>query len=256
MLATFTAHSANTYDRGPILTSPASADLSSWMGRMLSPTAYNAFKLTDPPKRTPFAKHSASLAPPPPVAVSNNNLSAPAPYVDPRSPKPYRPRAGVSFEELTLHVPRGNVGMQDLGRALNAYPRSPYPSAPLEATISSSQPAPRSVAVEMESPETRLNQEFWAVVTLEDSPAVQRSFNSPQLMFGKQDGSLWSPRPNKREPRSFKDSMLSPAQRNVFKKGTVASPSPNDPKAAFPSFTVALMNMESAITYPPRARVE
>jgi len=298
----FTAHSANTYDRGSIITSPASADHSSWMGRMLSPTAHNAFKLCDPPKRTPGARteHRTGLAPPPPaVIVSSNNLAAPAPFVDPRSPKPYVSRAGVSYEEITLYVPKPG----DLGRALTTYPRSPYPSATFEPEetdmvpemTTRGRPAERSnvpsglnrarsletrtrrrqhaqnmLSPAMESPrivitsqpaadsETLLNQEFWAAVTLEDTPAVGRSLQSPRLMFGTQDGTLWSPRPNKRESRSIvNNGFLSPVPRKQnLNKGTVASPSPNDPYASFPSFTLALNNMDGVIAYPPRARVE
>lgn len=307
----FTAHSANTYDRGPIITSPASADHSSWMGRMLSPTAHNAFKLCDPPKKTPGAskeQQRTRLAPPPAaVTVSSKNLAPPSPFLDPRSPKPYVSRAGVSYDEITLYVPKPG----DLGRALTTYPRSPYPSAPLEAEetdmvvemntrgrtaersdvpsgrtrtrslesrtryrqsaqnmlspamespriIITPQPAARSVEVDAASAETRLNQEFWAAVTLEDGPAVGRSLKSPHLMFGNQDGTLWSPRPSKRESRSVVDNgFLSPAPRkSSYRKGMVASPSPNDPYASFPSFTLALNNMDGVIAYPPQARVE
>jgi hypothetical protein len=301
----FTAHSANTYDRGPIITSPASADHSSWMGRMLSPTAHNAFKLCDPPRKTPGARKEqfTSLAPPPAaVTVSSRNLAPPSPFVDPRSPKPYVSRAGVSYDEITLYVPKPG----DLGRALTTYPRSPYPSAPIEpeetdmvgemttrgrtadrsngpsgftrtrsvesrtmhrqaaqSMLSPTMESPRIVitsqpALESASPETRLNQEFWAAVTLEDAPAAGRSLKSPRLMFGNQDGTLWSPRPSKRESRSMvNNGFLSPAPRKQdYSKGMVASPSPNDPYASFPSFTLALNNMDGVIAYPPRARVE
>jgi hypothetical protein len=293
-----TAHSANTYDRGPIITSPASADRSSWMGRMLSPTAQNAFKLCDPPKKTPTGarkEQRTSLAPPPAaVTVSSNNLAPPSPFVDPRSPKPYVPRAGVSYEEITLYVPKPG----DLGRALTTYPRSPYPSAPIEAeeadmvgemtsrgrTLDRSngptgltrtrsleskarrrQPAPSMIASALASPrivitpqpdaETQLNQEFWAAVTLEEAPAIK----SPRLMFGNQDGTLWSPRPSKRESRSMvvDNGFLSPVPRKQqFSKGMVASPSPRDPYASFPSFTLAVNNIDGVLAYPPRARVE
>lgn len=298
----FTAHSANTYDRGPIITSPASTDHSSWMGRMLSPTAHNAFKLCDPPKRTPGARkeqHTPLAPPPAAVTVSKNNLAPPSPFLDPRSPKPYVPRAGVSFEEITLYVPKPG----DLGRALTTYPRSPYPSAseetdmvgelttrgrtaersnvpsglnrtrslenrtrrrqPAHSMLSPTMESPRIVitpqpVVDTASPETLLNQEFWAAVSLEDAPAAGRSLQSPRLMFGNHDGTLWSPRPGKRESRSMvNNGFLSPVPRKKnFSKGMVASPSPNDPYASFPSFTLALDNMDGVIAYPARARVE
>jgi len=287
-----TAHSANTYDRGPIVTSPMSADHSSWMGRMLSPTAHNAFKLSDPPKKTPGARKEqhTSLAPPPAaVTVSSNHLVAPSPFVDPRSPKPYVPRAGVSYEEITLYVPKPG----DLGRALTTYPRSPYPSATLaeetdrvgelttrgrtmdrsngptglsrtrslETRARRRHPSmmglasPRIVVTPHPAAdaEARLNQEFWAAVTIEDAPAIK----SPRLMFGNQDGTLWSPR-HSRSRSTVDNGFLSPVPRKQqqFSRGIIASPSPNDPYASFPTFTLALNNADGVIAYPPRARVE
>jgi len=260
---------------------------------MLSPTAQNAFKLSDPPKKTPGARKEQrhGLAPPPAaVTVSSHNLAPPSPFVDPRSPKPYVSRAGVSYDEITLYVPKPG----DLGRALTTYPRSPYPSASFQAeqtdmvtemttrgrTLDRSngptghnrtrslgrRPVPQSMlspALESPrivitphpgansvSPESRLNEEFWAAVTIEDAPAIK----SPRMMFGNQDGTVWSPRPSNRLDNGF----LSPAPRKQRQsKGMVASPSPNDPYASFPSFTLALNNADSGvIAYPPRARVE
>ena len=257
------------------------------------------------------------------TSTKKDALAPPTPFVDPRSPKPYIPRSGVRFEEIVLHVPRGPHGMENLGKALTVYPRSPYPSAPLadeevdstmedlinsprgrtmmrspkptkrpthsrarslsdiQSSNSKRRPAPaaaflspvkESPNVMMKTPATRpaplplpaeiseaqLSTAFWQAMTLEETP-VSSGLNSPALMFGNQDGTLWSPRPRKKEFRGMGEtmvSMMSPAQRNVFRKGDVASPSPNDPFAAFPSFTIALMNMEGVISYPPRARVE
>lgn len=356
MVATFSALSPNTYDRAPMPVSPSAADHSPWASRVISPSINHSFKLSNPPKRsvakadtlavpTPFEdprspkpykardssapKDSAIIVTTPGGPRNNNNLAPPSPFQDPRSPKPYRPLSGVRFEELVLHVPRGNVGVEDLGKALTVYPRSPYPSAPIaseeddsdmsdlfsprgrsnarpprlekpthtrarsldvkpkrrtpaglgsstkpgeflspvkespgvtSANALSSKPAP----LDLES-ESRLNNDFWQAVTLEaETPAsaVGKGFNgfqSPKgIMFGNQDGTLWSPRPRKKETRGLADmsSMLSPAQRNAFRKETVASPSPHDPFAAFPSFTIAIMNSGSPIPYPPRARVE
>jgi hypothetical protein len=109
-------------------------------------------------------------------------------------------------------------------------------------------PQPGAASV---SPESRLNEEFWAAVTIEDAPAVK----SPRMMFGNQDGTVWSPRPGRRLDNGF----LSPApapRKQRQSKGMVASPSPNDPYASFPSFTLALNNMDGVIAYPPQARVE
>lgn len=124
-------------------------------------------------------------------------------------------------------------------------------------------------SVSLES--TRLSQAFWQSVTLHDDndsisssgvpvSAVDslESFHTPSIMFGNEDGSLWSPSPHRKEQLSvdMEMSILSPAQRIAFSKSMVASPSPNDPFAAFPSFSVALMGVSGgAIAYPPRALV-
>jgi len=313
MVATFSAHSPRTYDRTAIAISPTSAGASPWAGRVVSPSV-NMFKLSDPPKRN--STTSQNLA----------NLTVPT-LEDPRSPKPYRPRAGVRFEELTFHVPRGTHGVEDLGKALSTYPRSPYPSAPITADEgvvmedaqkrgrtshwpnqrikSDKQTAPtRARSLEntkryqkppplnqnflspvTESPRvvvtkpaplplgtgapksTSLSQAFWQSVSLEEpnsaGPAStmdvsETLMSPPHMLFGNKDGSLWSPRPAKMGHRTLMPemSMLSPAQKIALSKGLVASPSPNDPFAAFPSFSVALMGMDGIITYPPRAAVE
>lgn len=331
MAATFSAHSVNTYDRGPIIISPSSLDVPSWGSRIHSPSA-KTFKLSDPPKRTPGATK----------IPRDQNLAVPI-FEDPRSPKPYQPRAGIKFDELTLKVPRRAHAKEELARALTTYPRSPYPSAPITPTedkendsnseargrtldrwpnrssrSSKRSPLPRARSLEVkhkrrqnigshvsspllqhflspvqESPHvtkptlnlnadsaslesTRLSQAFWQSVSLhEDGDSISSSifpvsavdsldsFTSPAppILFGNKDGSLWSPAlPRKEHSRLTADiemSILSPAQRIAFSKSMVASPSPNDPFAAFPSFSVALMGASGdAIAYPPRALVE
>jgi hypothetical protein len=334
MAATFSAHSANTYDRGPIVISPSSLDMPSWGNRVHSPSA-KAFKLADPPKRTPGATK----------IPREHNLAVPL-VEDPRSPKPYQPRAGIKFEELTLKVPRGARAKEELSRALTTYPRSPYPSAPITPTedkendsdtetrgrtlsrwpnrssrsdkhspvprarslevkhkrrqnigshvsspltqhfLSPVQESPRvtvtkptalNLSVDSASPQsTRLSQAFWQSVSLHEDgnslsssgypvsavdPLDSLASPAPPIMFGNKDGSLWSPGlPRKELSRvtaEMEMSMLSPAQRIAFSKSMVASPSPNDPFAAFPSFSVALMGVSGGtIAYPPRALVD
>jgi len=339
MAATFSAFSPNTYDRAAIVVSPGSAGLSAWANRPLSPSAHNAFKLLDPPKRkSAISQRAQTLAVPafedprspkpykadPPKYLSGAPQKAQAlevpTFEDPRSPKPYKARSGVSFEELTLHVPRGNRGMEELGKSLSTYPRSPYPSAPIEedsdgvadaeargrwpGKVDKPRAPPRARSLEnkpkrrqnipmhvasplkqnflspvRESPRVAvtkpapldlegdsLTQAFWQSMSLEGEPesaymtANEMLSPAPGIMFGSKDGSLWSPRPKPRKDvrrgLGAEPSVLSPAQRIAFSKGMVASPSPNDPFAAFPSFSIALMSMDGMVTYPPRARVE
>jgi len=342
MAATFTAYSANTYDRGAIVVSPGSAGLSAWANRPLSPSAHNAFKLLDPPKRkasnTPATPHNHMVqmlnvptfedprSPKPYKPRANeilptHMLTVPT-FEDPRSPKPYKARAGVSFGELTLHVPRGNREAKELGKSLSTYPRSPYPSAPIEedgdaadrgrlpsrpAKVATPQPSTRSRSLELKSTKRHQNipvhvasplkqnflspvkesaprvtvtkpapldlegeslrEAFWQSMSFEEPESAYMTANEmpeglqspvPNMMFGNKDGSLWSPRVPKKDVRralGAEMSVLSPAQRIAFSKGMVASPTPNDPFAAFPSFSIALMGMDGIIPYPPRARV-
>jgi len=343
MAATFAAYSANTYDRGAIAISPGSAGFSAWANRPLSPSAHNAFKLLDPPKRkatntpaTPYKTKAQMLSVPTfedprspkpykPRAneiLPNQTLTVPA-FEDPRSPKPYKARTGVSFDELTLHVPRNNREAKELAKSLSTYPRSPYPSAPIEedgdiadrgrfptrpAKAAKPQPPNRSRSVENKTTKRHRNipmhvasplkqnflsseessrrvaiavtkpapldlegeslrEAFWQSVSLEEPESAYLTAHEmlegpqspvPNMMFGSNDGSLWSPRVPKKDMRralGAEISMLSPAQRITFSKGMVASPSPNDPFAAFPSFSVALMGMDGIIPYPPRVRV-
>lgn len=307
MVVTFSALSPNTYDRGAIIVSPASMDVSSWANRVYSPSA-DAFKLSDPPA---------------PKRKSERNLTIPV-LEDPRSPKPYVSEATARFEELTLHVPRSTRGIDALAKALSTYPRSPYPSAPvspradsenvnedvenrghtsgrwptvntvsdkrsssltrarsLQETKRRSGPRLETTAAQQfltpvqESPRVTitkppplnldgdacLSHAFWESVSLEPgnmlSPSVRgheamMSPTLPTIMFGKKDGTLWSPglpkkaRPNMRLP-------LSPtAPKAQLRKSVVASPSPNDPFAAFPSFSIALSGSVASIAYPPR----
>lgn len=335
MAAMFTTHSPNSYDRGPIIVSPGSAGLSLWASRPLSPSAHNSFKLLDPPKpksilikSTAQKRESQSVTVPedprPPKArnarasasESTQRLSAPT-FVDPRSPKPYKARVGVTFDELSLHAPRGTRGAAVLGEALTTYPRSPYPSAPIEENGNTQNTEPRGRTIHRTPPPSRtrsldnksmkrrrniglriasplnlspvreaphfvakpapldleedsLSQAFWESVSLEDEPeSAYMTANetlgrigspAPEIMFGSKDGSLWTPQIPKKAGLCSLDSMtvLSPAQRRALSKGMVASPSPNDPFAAFPSFSVALMSgaIDGIIAYPPRAVVE
>ncbi|KAG6852545.1 hypothetical protein C0991_011006 [Blastosporella zonata] len=361
MAATFTAYSANTYDRGPIIVSPGSAGLGAWANRPLSPSARNAFKLLDPPKRVqtprsltvpvfedprspkpykaagrvvPVATQKVQLLAvptfedlrspkpykevrkPAPAATQKVQLLAVPTLEDPRSPKPYKARSGVSFDELTLHVPRGKRGTAELGKALSTYPRSPYPSAPLEEEVPGEttmrgripkadklQPPPRARSLEKQVKPRRqtigshvsssliqnflspvrestpritiakpapldLESQFWQSVSLEEPESAYMTANEipesaaspvPNIVFGSADGQLWSPRVPRKDVRRVIGAdmpMLSPAQRRAFSKGMVASPSPNDPFAAFPSFSISMLTLDGAITYPPRARVE
>ncbi|TFK42246.1 hypothetical protein BDQ12DRAFT_598937 [Crucibulum laeve] len=165
-----------------------------------------------------------------------------------------------------------------------APPFTPIPSPLAQSFLSPVQESPlesrRPAPLDLEPASSRLSQAFWQSVSLEEtesvtSPAFPESIESseslevkglispqpaatPQFMFAGEDGSLWSPSlPRNQRQRSLRDSLLSPGQRMAFSKfsrSVVASPSPNDPFAAFPSFSIALSTGGEAasIAYPPR----
>jgi len=159
-----------------------------------------------------------------------------------------------------------------------AAPFTPIPS-PLNQSFvvpmaSARRPAPLDLAPTQDSEE--LSNAFWQSMTLESadsdevmvtaleypSSAVPMSALSQlparvSLMFGGKDGALWS-------PQFRPEGMLSPGRKTVFngaaqmKRSSIASPSPHDPFAAFPSFSVALQKGDSVgvVAYPPRAVLE
>ena len=132
-----------------------------------------------------------------------------------------------------------------------------------------------------------LTEEFWHSVSLQrsvdsaDEPMVtaleypesaveyeekldidMRSASQPALMYGSADGTVWSPGLPKPGAtlEKIRESLMSPGVGKSFgRMSTIVrkdftAPSPNDPFAAFPSFTVALERggVDGAIQYPPR----
>lgn len=99
------------------------------------------------------------------------------------------------------------------------------------------------------------------------SPAPALKSPGPALMFGGQDGSVWSPSvPKKSAAREslLRSALMSPgkaafARPKPVKRSYIASPSPNDPFASFPSFAAALSletSQTGPLAYPPRAVLE
>jgi len=89
----------------------------------------------------------------------------------------------------------------------------------------------------------------------------------PSLIFGVQDGSVWSPSVAAKKPTAAREALLrsalmSPgkaafAKPKPVKHSLVASPSPSDPFASFPSFAAVLSLENEApgpLAVPPRAR--
>jgi len=119
--------------------------------------------------------------------------------------------------------------------------------------------------------ESRLSQAFWEALSLEgaENSADEVMYTAleypasavpPPIMYGNADGALWSPalpKPGAAVDR-IRESLMSPGNRSSVSgivRQDLTAPSPNDPFAAFPSFTAA-MEMNGAISYPSRVALE
>jgi hypothetical protein len=355
LVSTFATHSASSYDRAPISTSPQ---------ERIYLTSLDGFTLSAPPKpfRSPAVTNfedprSPTLQPAAKDSVlrfanftSNQSVTRPS-----EPPKPFRSPAVTNFEDPrspTLQPAAKDAGLRfanftsdqtvtrpskPLGKSLYSYPRSPYPSAPLSPTgqakpkdrenhrsrsrslelptrnkkgltltpsaVVSVAPTPSSLGRAVFSPsissinrgkkpapldlESRLSQDFWQSLTLEeaeqtdDEPmmtaleypvsAVEYEGNmdrdmhtsQPQIMYASADGALWSaemPQPSATLDR-IRNSLMSPGKRSSFSKVVrkdFTAPTPNDPFAAFPSFAAAIEMgaVEGFVAYPPRVVLE
>jgi len=292
LVSTFTAHSAQSYDRAPISVSPLERTYV---------TSLENFKLSAPPK--PFRS----------IAAAAQNSPAITDFEDPRSPKL---QPDLRFATLTSNQTATRPS-RTLARSLASYPRSPYPSAPLVNTeevndeviedsltqrvrassldlpkrnkkgltlgstsVIPAAPTPSSLDRSIFSPsvnegkkpashdlESRLSEAFWKAVSLEEGDdevmytalEYPSSEAVPQLMYGGADGAVWSPalpKPGAAVNR-IRESLMSPSKRSSFSgivRKDFTAPTPNDPFAAFPSFT-AVMEVDSPITYPSRVVV-
>lgn len=121
--ATYVTHGPGSYDRAPISISPNPLNLPGRGERVYSPTL-NGFRLHAVPK--PFRALTYQASP----VISD--------FEDPRSPKlpapavlPGRENPSIRFAPFTS-VPDSSRSQTVLGDSLSTYPRSPYPSAPLE----------------------------------------------------------------------------------------------------------------------------
>ncbi|KAF6761373.1 hypothetical protein DFP72DRAFT_1042219 [Ephemerocybe angulata] len=337
LVATFTTHSSDTYDRAPIKVSPNPLELPSRGDRYFSPSLAE-FKLSAPPK--PKATVQKRLDS---ILRSSQQCASPAitEFEDPRSPKVATDVAHqIRFAALDIaapaHAPR------DLKGSIASYPRSPYPSAGIPSEVEASEEAkpvrrmsdssvelptrsmtvstaprkargpasftpipsplqqsfknpiktpltaslqrshrPAPLAISPQDDATALSDAFWDAVTLESETPMVTALEYPEsamdmeevnlqspnvamkspglgLVFGTQDGGVWSPAAAPKQPAAreslLRSALMSPGKAAFtrVKRSYIASPSPNDPFASFPSFAAALTMAQSdpAITYP------
>jgi hypothetical protein len=116
LAATYATHSPRSYDRTGIAVSPNPLTLPTWGDRVYSPSV-DGFKLGAAPKPFRSLTYQAS-----PVVAD---------FEDPRSPKAQDASKATAVRFAAFPVTPVSRPRQDLSQALDQYPRSPYPSAPL-----------------------------------------------------------------------------------------------------------------------------
>lgn len=152
----------------------------------------------------------------------------------------------------SLNVPAGLPAAPRVSSPLaNNKFLSPVPESPSTVTIAS----------------TRLNQEFWQSVSLEDADGEHYQLSVletheegstpvsavPRFIFGTKDGLLWSPGLPPKEPSSVAE-VRSPADGASFefeKLDRSMVTSPGDQPHTYPSISTVLSMDANAITYPP-----
>ena len=192
----------------------------------------------------------------------------------PRSPYPSAPL--VSAEHVNYQGAEDSPTQRARASSLEL-PKRNKKGLTLGPSVTSVAPTPSSLGRSVFSPsinedkvpapldlESRLNEAFWNSVSLaksdEDDEAMFTALEypssavDPQIMYASADGALWSPALPKPgvAVNKIRESLMSPGKSSsisgVFRKD-ITAPTPNDPFAAFPSFTAA---MEGTITYPSR----
>jgi hypothetical protein len=199
----------------------------------------------------------------------------------PRSPYPSAPLAPseqvndvVAGDSLISHRPRASsLGLPKRNKkGLTLDESSVIPIAPTPSYLGRSVFSPSIDEDKIQAPldlESRLNEAFWKVVSLEETEdeamftALEFPSSAaaePQIMYGNADGAVWSPavpKPGAAVDR-IRESLMSPSRRlslGGFVRKDFTAPTPNDPFAAFPSFAAA-MEVDGAITYPSRVVLE
>lgn len=137
--------------------------------------------------------------------------------------------------------------------AIDSLTQDFWQSVSLEASSSDAASIDEPMVTALEYPESAVEYE-------EKFDMTMRSAAQPPLMYGNAQGALWSPALPVRGQKvnRLRESLMSPGMNKSFESKVVrrdfTAPSPNDPFAAFPSFTAALQ-LGDTIQRPARAAV-
>jgi len=323
LVSTFTAHSASSYDRAPISVSPLERIyVTSLEGFTLSTppkpfrsitAAQDSPAITDfedprSPKVQPAAKQAglrfATFDSNQTVTRASKTLSQSLSSY-PRSPYPSAPLSSTRQADEGTQWPKDrdaddNLAHRARSLSLDLPKRNKKGLTLASYTVTSVAPTPSSLGRSVFSPsvssvnrvkkpapldlETRLSQDFWQSLSLEEAQKTDDAVMvtaleypesaveyegkmdmdaQPQIMYGSADGTVWSPGMPKPGAtlNKIRESLMSPGKRSSFGRivrKDFTAPSPNDPFAAFPSFAavIEMGSSEGAITYPPRVVLE
>ncbi|KAJ7077591.1 hypothetical protein C8R43DRAFT_356212 [Mycena crocata] len=286
LTAVFSTHSPNSYDRSATKVTPNPLELPGWGQRVYSPGEGAFSSVKSPSVNVPILFMDApSFAAPAEAEDKASKVvrfggSRPrdlgkALYVYPRSPYPSAPTSPMSRDKENAELGVARAKSLDSPKSKRAMkrpaslnvpaglPAAPRVSSPLaNKFLSPVAESPRTVTIAS----TRLSQEFWQSVSLEDAEgehyrlsALEQHEGStpvsavPRFIFGTKDGLLWSPGLPPKEPSSVAE-IRSPADRtsSEFEKlDRSMVTSPGDQPPTYPSIETVLSMDAAAITYPP-----
>ncbi|KAF7347239.1 hypothetical protein MVEN_01478900 [Mycena venus] len=274
----FSTHSPNSYDRTATQVVPNPLELPGWGQRVYSPG-----KGTFSSVKSPTVDGPMLFVGSPPVAeqedkalktvriVARPRELGKALSVYPRTPYPSAPTSPMSKGKENAQGRVGRAKSLDSTRSKRGRPASlnipagrpatPRVSFPLSANQFLSPVAELDLAATVTLASTRLNQEFWESISLEDGDvsAMEAHDESstpisavPRFIFGK-GGLLWSPGLPPKESSSVAE-IRSPADRTAFefeKSDRWMITSPADHPPAYPTIATVLSMDATTIRYSP-----
>lgn len=286
LTAVFSTHSPNSYDRSATKVTPNPLELPGWGQRVYSPGegAFSSVKspsvnvpilFVEGPSFAAFPEEEDRTSRAVRLGTRSRKLGK-ALSVYPRSPYPSAPTSPMSREKENAEVagvaraksldsPKSKRVMKRPA-SLNVpagRPATPRVTSPLANTNNFLSPVPESPAT-VTLASTRLNQEFWQSISLEDEDYRLSAMETheegstpisavPHFIFGTKDGLLWSPGLPPKEPSSVAE-IRSPADRTAFefeKSDGWLITSPGDQPPTYPTIATVLSMDTAEISYPP-----
>jgi hypothetical protein len=283
LTAVFTTHSPNSYDRSATKVAPNPLELPGWGQRVYSPGQETFSSVKSPTVdvvpvlfvgSSPVAEQGDKALKTVRVVARPRELGK-ALSVYPRTPYPSAPTSPMSrgkenaevarvARAKSLDSPKSKRGRPASLSVPAGRPATPRVSSPLAANQFLSPVAELNTPATVTLASTRLNQEFWESISLEDEDGYRLSAMEvydegstpisavPRFIFGK-GGLLWSPGLPPKEPSSVAE-IRSPADGTTFefqKSDRWMVTSLVDHPPAYPTIATVLSLDATTIRYPP-----